>query len=317
MVILRDLIDEDERDPPRPLIVGSPLERQTREHFTRLDGSFNYRGYFYEVLGEHISPGELESSSGDDSSGSSSGHDVFGTYQSAEGVAKYRGLYDVSGTFDENDVILEPVEEGEYVTGVPSSEPTSFYMYTRFIEDFHLYFPFTEFQKSMLRVLNVAPTQLSPNSWSFIKAFELVCFGLDISEPSVAVFFSFYHIKSLFPNNVVSLSAQPNRGLFSLYSSNYKNYKDAFVRVRGGENCRGVMYDDDDTPLFPFHWTTNPRLIRGAVYERLSEFERDTVAYLESLNQMSPRDLLDAEHAPAVIEKYLSKLFYEFLLPLE
>jgi hypothetical protein len=75
------------------------------------------------------------------------------------------------------------------------------------------------------------------------------------------------------------------------------------------------MYDDDDTPLFPFHWTTNPRLIRGAVYERLSEFERDTVAYLESLNQMSPRELLDAEHAPAVLEKYLSKLLYEFLRP--
>jgi hypothetical protein len=57
-------------------------------------------------------------------------------------------------------------------------------------------------------------------------------------------------------------------------------------------------------------------LIRGAIYERLSEFERDTVAYLESLNQMSPRDLLDAEHAPAVLEKYLSKLFCKFPRPL-
>jgi hypothetical protein len=56
-------------------------------------------------------------------------------------------------------------------------------------------------------------------------------------------------------------------------------------------------------------------LIRGAAYERLSEFERDTMAYLESLNQMSPRELLDAEHAPAVLEKYPSKLLYEFLRP--
>jgi hypothetical protein len=45
----------------------------------------------------------------------------------------------------------------------------------------------------------------------------------------------------------------------------------------------------------------------------LSEFERDTVAYLESLNQMSPRELLDADCAPAVLEKYLSKLLCEFL----
>jgi hypothetical protein len=72
------------------------------------------------------------------------------------------------------------------------------------------------------------------------------------------------------------------------------------------------MYADDDTPFFPFHWTTNPKLIRGAICERLSEFESDTVAYLESFNQMSPRDLLDAESAPAVLEKYLSKLFYKF-----
>jgi hypothetical protein len=133
--------------------------------------------------------------------------EVSSTYQSVEGVAKFRALYDVSGTFNESDVILEPVEAGEYVTCVPSSEPAFFYMYTRFIEDFHLYFPFKD-----------SPT-----------------------------------------------------------------------------------------------WTTSPRLIRGAIYERLSEFERDTVAYPESLNQMSPRDLLDAESAPAVLENYLSKLFYKFL----
>jgi hypothetical protein len=67
------------------------------------------------------------------------------------------------------------------------------------------------------------------------------------------------------------------------------------------------MYDDSGAPLFPFYWTDNPRLIKGAVYERLSEFERDTVAYLESMNQMHPRELLDAERAPAVLNKYLRK----------
>ena len=66
MVILRDLDNDDERSPPRPLIIGSPLERQVREHFTRPDGSFDYSGYFSEVLGEPLSPRELESSSGDD-----------------------------------------------------------------------------------------------------------------------------------------------------------------------------------------------------------------------------------------------------------
>jgi hypothetical protein len=72
------------------------------------------------------------------------------------------------------------------------------------------------------------------------------------------------------------------------------------------------MYSSDDEPLFPFYWTFRPSLIVGAIYEQLSEFERDTVTYLESLSQISPRDLLDAEGASAVLERYLSKLFMEF-----
>jgi hypothetical protein len=263
------------------------LQRQIRAHYTRADGSLNYSGYFSEILGVSVDTSDFDSTSGDDNGSSGSGSssaivaigsevttmEVSSIYQSAKSVAKFRGRHDVSGDFDEDEVVLEPVEAGEYVTFVHTSEPAFFYMYTNFIKDFHLYFPFTEFQLSMLRVLNVAPTQLSPNNWSFIKAFELVCFGLDIVAPSVAVFFSFYQIKKLFPNSVVSLSGQPNRGLFGLYSSNYKNYKDTFVCVRGGDGGRDVMYSsDDDEPLFPFYWTTNPGLIKGAVYERLSEF---------------------------------------------
>ncbi|WJX66031.1 hypothetical protein P8452_50626 [Trifolium repens] len=345
MVILRDLDNDDERSPPRPLIIDSPLERQVREHFTRPDGSFDYSGYFSEVMGESFNVGELEGGIGGDSSDSnsdsSSGNssdcviispssftgklrdeslaiidvgseamamEVSSIYRDLEIVEAYRKKFDISGTFNEKDVVFEPVEEGEYVVEAPRSDLVTFFMYTKFIDDFHLFFPFTEFQQSMLRVLNVAPSQLSPNSWSFIKAFELVCCGLEVPEPSVAVFFSFYQVKSFLPHNVVPLSAQPNRGLFQLYSSNYRYYKDTFVRVRGAEHCPSVMYDDSGAPLFPFYWTDNPRLIKGAVYERLSEFERDTVAYLESMNQMHPWELLDAERAPAVLNKYLQDM---------
>ncbi|WJX58400.1 hypothetical protein P8452_43861 [Trifolium repens] len=73
MVILRDLDNDDERSPPRPLIIGSPLERQVREHFTRPDGSFDYSGYFSEVLGESFNvEGDSSDSASDSSSGNSS-----------------------------------------------------------------------------------------------------------------------------------------------------------------------------------------------------------------------------------------------------
>jgi hypothetical protein len=67
------------------------------------------------------------------------------------------------------------------------------------------------------------------------------------------------------------------------------------------------MFFEDIEPLFPFCWTSKPRLVRGAVYERLREFERETVAYLETLGQMSIGDLLDAECSNNALERYLRK----------
>jgi len=40
-----------------------------------------------------------------------------------------------------------------------------FYFYSCLISDIHVFFPFDEFTIEVLRVLNVAPTQLHPNSW--------------------------------------------------------------------------------------------------------------------------------------------------------
>jgi hypothetical protein len=233
--------------------------------------------------------------------------EVSSRFLTEELVALFRTKYDLSGSGDEGDIVAESVGEGEFVTTVNINEPHFFYMYSSLIHQFNLFFPFTEFESSMLRVPNVAHIQLHPNSWPFIKAFELVCLGLEINSHSVAVFFSFYHIKNLVPNVPVSLCSQPNRGLFSLYSFHFKYYKDTFTRIRYGQRFPDVMFYDDGEPLFPFYWTTSPRIIRGAVYERLSEFERDTMAYLETLNQMSISDLLDAECSTNTLEGYVSK----------
>jgi hypothetical protein len=198
MVILRDFSDANEGEFHQTPCVGTPLERQVRAHYTRVDGSLNYRGYFSELLGISVGSSDLDSSSGDNNGSSSSGNssdcvmispstftgkrrdeslaivvvgseiitmEISSAYQSEASVAEFRELYDVSGNFNEDEVILEPVGEGEYVTSVHTTEPAFFYMYTNFIKDFHLYFPFTTFQRSMLSALNIAPTQLHPNSW--------------------------------------------------------------------------------------------------------------------------------------------------------
>jgi hypothetical protein len=233
--------------------------------------------------------------------------EVSSRFRTKTSVLSYRKKNNLSGSGEESDVATECVCEGEFVTTMNINEPHFFYMYASLIHQFNLFFPLTEFEGSMLRVLNVALVQLHPNSWAFIKAFELVCLGLEIDSPSVVVFFSFYQIKNLVPNAPVSLCSQLNRGLFSLYSSHLKNYKDTFLRIHCGERCPDVMFDLGWEPLFPFYWTTNPRLIMGAVYKRLSEFEKDTMAYLKTLNQMSISDLLDVEGDSKALEAYLSK----------
>jgi hypothetical protein len=100
-------------------------------------------------------------------------------------------------------------------------------MYASVISNMNLWLPFTGFEFAVLKVLNVAPSQLHPNSWAFVKAFELVCLGLGL-EPRLGVFIHFYYVKSLSAWKLVSLSCQPNRGLFTLYASNFKNFKDTF-----------------------------------------------------------------------------------------
>jgi hypothetical protein len=76
------------------------------------------------------------------------------------------------------------------------------------------------------------------------------------------MFFHFYHVKSLSPGKPVSISSQPNMGLFTLYASNFKNYKDTFLCVRNGPRLPGLMFDSEGHRLFPFYWTPDPRLIK-------------------------------------------------------
>jgi hypothetical protein len=125
----------------------------------------------------------------------------------------------------------------------------------------------------------------------------------------MGVFFSFYHVKSFTADRLVSLYALPHRALFSLYASNFKNYQDSFYRVRGGPNCQDVMYYSDETPLFPFYWSSNPRLIKGPDADHLSSFEMETVAFLNSFDILSTKELVKLETNPNGVVEYLSKFY--------
>lgn len=63
-----------------------------------------------------------------------------------------------------------------------------------FIKDMGIFLSFSSFVVEVLKVIEFAHYQLLPNSSGFIKAFEMICEGLDISL-IMGIFFLFYVTK--------------------------------------------------------------------------------------------------------------------------
>ena len=186
-------------------------------------------------------------------------------------IARLRSLRTISSTGSEDDVILESCGPKERVCILrpKSVSEEFFYFYPSILEDFNIRIPFTDFEVDVLRTINIAPSQLHPNSWAFMKAFERICEVLYI-VPTIGLFFSFFEVKGVDNRSWVQVSGIPTRSFLQVYSSNYKNYKDRFVRVRGGSSCPQVLYASDGHPRFPHYWTKNPLSITGFNYDKLS-----------------------------------------------
>jgi len=62
-----------------------------------------------------------------------------------------------------------------------------FFVYTCLFNNLHISLPFDEFTMGVRRILNVALTQLHPNSWAALQAFRLICDALRL-RPSPQFF---------------------------------------------------------------------------------------------------------------------------------
>lgn len=87
-----------------------------------------------------------------------------------------------SSSVNEEDVILAPCVNGESVclTRTNGVSDEHFYFYSGVIDDFKIRVPFIDFESDLLKTLSIAPSQLCPNGWGFIKDFEIICDTMDI-----------------------------------------------------------------------------------------------------------------------------------------
>jgi hypothetical protein len=180
-------------------------------------------------------------------------------------------------------------------------------VYTAVLEEFGVKMPFTPFEMDVLKFLNVTPTQIRPNSWAFIRGFEILCKSLGL-EPSVAVFFHFYGTKDVHKGTWIAIPAHSRKRLFPPYASNFKKeWRDTTASILvGGE------------PKFPLRWTNTPLAVRGYDLDEMSPYEFMLAHFLEKVPLTNIHDLLNREgdvvRLTAYLRECLLKVSHSFCL---
>jgi len=166
----------------------------------------------------------------------------------------------------------------------------------------------------VLRLLNVAPTQIWPNSWAFICAFEILWEALD-KTPTAGAFFHFYGNKGVDKGSWVSVSAHAGKKLFPSYASNFKkNWRVSFMRVSASKDSCVSVASVDGELRFPLSWTSSPQSVCGYDLEKMSPYECGVVGFLDRMSLVDIHMLLNKETNSVDLELYLRE--YDFIIVL-
>jgi len=155
-------------------------------------------------------------------------HEDINTYKQSESQDKFH----VFGK--ELDVYLKvlPCKKGVPMCVDDRADPNEpfFFMYTMVFKRLKLHLPFTGFERALLTEVNVAPAQLHPNSWAFVRAFVILCNYLG-HPPSVDVFLYFFEAKNPGKKLWLSFNGVEGRVLLTLFQQSYKGFKRKFLKI--------------------------------------------------------------------------------------
>ncbi|QCE11731.1 hypothetical protein DEO72_LG10g2967 [Vigna unguiculata] len=154
-----------------------------------------------------------------------------------------------------------------------------FYMYMYHFSQLHVRLPLDDFTMGVLRALNVAPTQLHPNSWAYLQAFCILCKSLYL-EPTPYAFLYFYDTRPQRPTTWLSLISRPNISRMDAFSQSFKHFKDGYFKVVVKEGGKSHFLNVDGSTKFPFSWTNNPSRYKDMGVEELSASDREVVGVL-------------------------------------
>jgi len=169
--------------------------------------------------------------------------------------------------------------------GRGSSPVDFFFLYAKVIKDSRLRLPLDEFSTGVLRALNVAPTQLHPNSWAYIRGFQMLCLGLGLTT-TPALFLHYYCTRPGKKVGWLSLVSQNKNRLLDPYTSSYKNFKETFFKIIIREGGYRFVFDGG-VPKFPLYWTK--KSTRFTIWPR-SDFTAEDFLAIGKLEQL-PRQI--------------------------
>jgi len=126
-----------------------------------------------------------------------------------------------------------------------------FYMYVCHFSQLHMRLPLDDFTMVVFRALNVAPTQLHPNSWAYMQAFRVLCQSIYL-QPSPHAFLYFYDTRPLQRTTWLSLVSRPSISRLDAFSQSFKHFKDGYFKVVVKEEGRYHFLNADGSTKFPF-----------------------------------------------------------------
>ncbi|MED6195672.1 hypothetical protein PIB30_040170 [Stylosanthes scabra] len=122
--------------------------------------------------------------------------------------------------------------------------------------------PFTQFEQDVLYECRVAPSQLHPNSWGFMKAFQTVCWYLHL-DLFLRAFLYFFHLTQPFSSQKKSqwssFRAHEGCRIFTLYEESFHNFKNYYFKLRAVNGVRPFYENEKGEYQFRLYWYSGPK----------------------------------------------------------
>jgi len=156
------------------------------------------------------------------------------------------------------------------------------FVYTILFKKVKLRFPLTRFERELLTELDIAAAQLHPNSWAFVRAFQIMCAHLGLPA-SVDVFLFLFEAKNPGDRLWVSLNKIAGRSILSIFQQSYKDWKGKFVQVRQNDQDPALL------DRFPLYWVNKGNKDSKGSFRRprspdnMGELDKDLCLFWKSV----------------------------------